>query len=206
VRDHTGLFAAAGLFAIGISLVGEDVDRGAGFQGFACSFGHRLKAVAVACIQRDCMGHDQGMLGINRGLHVMGRSFRTRHRHEARLRLWMLPQLLYGCLHRGRVDGGLLLAIGAFHAVQIASQRFAFAHAVLARYGAELRTVDGDPLTSDQPAGTREPHQFCSHRSDSIAVHPSKFGDRLVVWIQPTQQPHQLDVASALGLQTSRRA
>jgi uncharacterized protein YbbK (DUF523 family) len=37
-------------------------------------------------------------------------------------------------------------------------------------------------------------------------VDPPELGDRLVVWYQTIQQPHQLDVTATLSLQTSRRA
>jgi hypothetical protein len=151
------------------------------------------------------MRHDQRMLGIHRGLYVIGRSERAGHAHEACFRLRMLLQLLQRRLHGRWIDGGLLLLVRLLHAVQILLQCLAFAHAAGARYSTELAAIHRNPLAPDQPTGSREPDQLRSCRRHRIAMHPPELGDGLVVRIQPPQKPHQLHVAAALRLQPPRR-
>ena len=57
---------------------------------------------------------------------------------------------------------------------------------------------------ADQPAASRGLDQFRSCRRHRLAVDPPEFGDRLMVRIQSSQQPHQFHVATALGLQSPR--
>ncbi len=47
-------------------------------------------------------------------------------------------------------------------------------------------------------------HRFRARGGHRVAVHPAELGDRLVVRIQPPQQPQQLHVAAALRFQTAR--
>src|ERR1700683_407878 len=63
----------------------------------------------------------------------------------------------------------------------------------------------GDPLAPDQATASCQLHQFHPCRRHRFAVQPPELRDRLVVRIQPPQQPHQLHVAPTLCLQPPRR-
>lgn len=103
----------------------------------------------VCGIERDRVRHDQGVLGVDGGLHVVTRRDASSDTHEADFRLWILAQLLYSGLHRRWVDGGLLLGIELFHAVQVAAQSVAVADTIAVGDSAELAAVDDDPLAPD---------------------------------------------------------
>jgi hypothetical protein len=84
--------------------------------------------------------------------------------------------------------------------------RFTVEHAADAGGGAELRTVDSDPLAADQANRACELDQFCTRCRHCIAVRSPELGNGLVVRIQTLQQPHQLHIAVALCLQPPRGA
>lgn len=78
------------------------------------------------------------VLGIHRGLHVVGRSLGVSYGHEVRLRFRMLTQLLQCSFDRSRINADLLLLIGLLHALQILLQCLPLPHTVSAGHGPEL--------------------------------------------------------------------
>src|ERR1700722_9484420 len=176
-------FATAGLLSVGVSCVRYHVQSGRLLQRLRGRLRHRQQAAIVTRVHGDGVSQDQSMFRIDGGLHVVSGGVRPRHRYKANLWFLMVAQLLHGSLHRGRIDSGLLFFIGLFAAVQIAAQRVPLRYAVAARYGAELRSIDGDPLALDQSTGAREPHQLLPRIGYRLDMHPPELGGGLVIGI-----------------------
>ena len=83
-------------------------------------------------------------------------------------------------------------------------QPLAAQHRLAARHRLELRAIDRQPLAADQPLAAAEAHERRRHGAQRRALAAAELGDRLVIRGQPVEQPHQLDVALALALQTPR--
>jgi|GEM_PF-2967908 len=152
------------------------------------------------------MCHDQCVFRIDRSLDVVRRQRGLTHQHVPSVRFRMLLQLLKCSLHGRRINVCLLFFVGFLDAVKIAQQSESLASAVDARHSTKFRAVDGDPLTSDKSAVACKANKFCAGTRHCVTVHPPKFSNTLVGWIQAPEKPHQLNVPPALRFQPPRRA
>jgi len=202
--QHACRFARRCLLSIRITGIGHNVE-GLHSERSSSRFSHWQQTAIVCSVQHHLVSHDQGVLGVNRALHVVGRKCIPPHQHEADLRLRVSLELLQGRFYCSRTKSDLLLLIRFLHAVQITLQLEAFPCGVDARHGPELAAVYGNPLAPDKPATLCKLDQLRSRRRNRVAMHAPELSDRLVIRIEPSQQPHQFHVAAALRLQPARR-
>jgi ketopantoate reductase len=73
-------------------------------------------------------------------------------------------------------------------------------------FGARLAASGSSVTFVYQTATLRKADKFRACCHNCIAVHPTELSDTFMVWIKAPYKPHQLDVATALSFQTSRRA
>ena len=92
MRNDALGFTSFGLFSVGVAGIGHYVQRPPWLSHCRLRrFGHRLQTASIVGFIGHLLRHDQRVLGIHRGLHVVGRSLAAGCAHAARLRLWMLP-------------------------------------------------------------------------------------------------------------------
>ena len=115
-------------------------------------FGHRQQTALIVGFGCDLLRHDDAVLGIDCGLHVVGGRMPVCHTHEPRFRLGIVLQLLQRSCHSALINGDFLLLIGVFQLIQVTLHGFAFSNRLGAAYGAELRAVNRYPLALHQPA------------------------------------------------------
>jgi hypothetical protein len=65
VWGQAGGFAAAGLFAVRVTPIGDDVDWSDGIEGRTSGLRHRLQTAVVRRFHGHLMGHDQGVLSVD---------------------------------------------------------------------------------------------------------------------------------------------
>lgn len=116
--QDASFFAMRRLFAIRVTCIRNDVqaldaecDKG--------SFCHRFELPLTARVQTYIVRNNQGVFRIDRHLHVISRSIRSRYGHETNFRFGMSSEPFESGLNRSWIDRGLLLLVGCLHAIQI---------------------------------------------------------------------------------------
>src|SRR3546814_13090499 len=68
-----------------------------------------------------------------------------------------------------------------------------------------LAAIDGDDDIAEQPDLPTQHHDLAAYPADGLAVFAAEVSDRFEVGRQSARQPHQLDIATRLCLETAAR-